>query len=248
MEPTFSEEKDCDPTDVIIGQGEFGGGVFLAAAAITRVLLRLQQFLGINGDIAEIGVLEGAFAIQLVPFLKRHEVFYAIDPYNEYPNLKDTVKNRLVKAAVERDNLKFIHESSKHVSTENLAREKSPGIRFFSIDGDHTEKLVLNDLLLARDTIVDGGIIAVDDYFDRFSPGVSVAMTKYFMEMNQDRLAILISGGNKVFLTTSSEHSMYRTLLEKFTSINQSKSHRDVEWHGRSVLMVENILQDNLPI
>jgi hypothetical protein len=234
-------------TGLIMKKWGYGGGVFEAASAISRILLNLQKLQNIQGDFAEIGVLEGAYTSQLIPFLNKDEICYAIDPYNGMKGLKEPVRKKLAEVCPDNSALEFIYRSSLDVTSESLHRKGSPGIRFFSIDGDHSEKTVLNDLMLARDTIINGGIVAVDDYFDKYSPGVSVAMTRYFMEFNQDRLAILISGGNKVFLTTAQEHLNYRLLLDKYSSIKQSMTHPEVNWHGYPVLFVENILQDHLP-
>ena len=73
-------------------------------------------------------------------------------------------------------------------------------------------------------------------------------MTRFFIENNNNRLAILISGGNKVFLTTKGDYSRYRLLIEKFTNIENVKSSIDQEWFGHSVFFSENILSDNLSL
>ena len=87
-----------------------------------------------------------------------------------------------------------------------------------------------------------------DDYFDPYSPGVSVGVTRFFIENNNNRLAILISGGNKIFLTTKEDHLMYRLLIKKFTDIKIVKGCSDQEWLGYPVLFIENLLTDNLPL
>ena len=230
------------------GSGAYGGGVFLPAAAITEVLMRMQAFLGLKGDLAEIGVLEGAYLRQLYPFLNQNEVCYAIDPYIELPDLKEKVKCDLEARYGLNNQLQFLYESSIDLPPEILDREGSSGIRFFSIDGNHTEKYVLNDLKIAERILVNGGIIAVDDYFDSYSPGVSVGVTRFFIENNNNRLAILISGGNKLFITTKEDHLMYRLLIKKFTDVENVKGCSDKEWFGYRVLFIENLLTDNLPL
>ena len=220
----------------------------MAAASITDVLMRLQAFLGLRGDMAEIGVLEGAYFRQLYSFLNGNEVCYAVDPYSELPDLKEKVKSDFEVSYGLKNQVRFLYESSLELSPEMLERKGSPGIRFFSIDGNHTEKYVLNDLIIAQRMLVNGGIIAIDDYFDRYSPGVSVGMNRFFIENNNERLAILISGGNKVFLTSKEDHLRYRLLIEKFTDIEKIKSCADKEWFGHPVFFTENILSDNFPL
>ena len=240
-------KKEIDFQNRPFGSGPYGGGMFLAAASITEVLMRMQAFLGLRGDVAEIGVLEGAYLRQLYSFLNWNEVCYAVDPYIEFPDLKEKVKSDFEVSYGLKNQVRFLYESSLDLSPEMLERKGSPGIRFFSIDGNHTEKYVLNDLIIAQRMLVNGGIIAIDDYFDRYSPGVSVGMTRFFIENNNDRLAILISGGNKVFLTNKEDHARYRLLIEKFTDIEKVKSCADKEWFGHPVFFIKNILSDNLP-
>jgi hypothetical protein len=241
-------KKEIDFQNRPFGSGPYGGGMFLAAASITEVLMRMQAFLGLRGDVAEIGVLEGVYLRQLYSFLNGNEVCYAVDPYIELPDLKEKVKSDFEVSYGLKNQVRFLYESSLDLSPEMLERKGSPGIRFFSIDGNHTEKYVLNDLIIAQRMLVNGGTIAIDDYFDRYSPGVSVGMTRFFIENNNDRLAILISGGNKVFLTNKEDHARYRLLIEKFTDIEKVKSCADKEWFGHPVFFIENILSDNLPL
>ena len=231
-----------------IGSGPYGGGVFLAAASITEVLMRMQAFLGLGGDVAEIGVLEGIYLRQLYSFLNEKEICYAIDPYIELPELKEKVKSDFEVRYGLKNKIHFLYKSSLDLSLDMLERAGSPGIRFFSVDGNHNEEYVLNDLIIAQKMLVNGGIIAIDDYFDRHSPGVSVGMNRFFIENNNERLAILISGGNKVFLTSKEDHLRYRLLIEKFTDIEKIKSCADKEWFGHPVFFTENILSDNFPL
>ena len=103
-------------------------------------------------------------------------------------------------------------------------------------------------LLLVDILGLNAGIIAVDDYFDQESPGVSEGLSQFFTESNNDQLAILISGGNKVFITTEDYYLNYRFLIKKFTNIETIKSYHDREWFGSSVLFIDDILRDNLPL
>jgi len=240
-------KKDINLQHSPYGQGPYGGGVYLAAASITNVLMRMQAYFGLRGDLVEIGVLEGAYLHQLYSFLNEVEIYYAIDPYPKHPSLKEKVRSDFQSRYGKEHRIHFVYESSIDISSEMFEREGSAGVRFVSIDGDHSEKYVLNDLVLAKEILINGGIIAVDDYFDRYSPGVSVAMTKFFIEKNNDKLAILISGGDKVFLTTKKDYPRYRLLFEKFTNINYVKSSSDIEWFGQPVFFTEEILSDTLP-
>lgn len=54
-------------------------------------------------------------------------------------------------------------------------QEAVGGLRFFSIDGGHWYSTVLNDLNLARDCMISGGVIAVDYYLRPEWPDVARA-------------------------------------------------------------------------
>ena len=142
--------KEVEFRNIPLGSGPFGGGVFTVAVSITDVLLRMQTCLGLRGDFAEIGVLEGIYIHQLYPYLNNDEVCYAIDPYFELPDLREKVRLDFQSRYGMKNQVQFLYESSLSLSPEKLIREGSPGIRFLSIDGDHSEKYVLNDLVLAQ--------------------------------------------------------------------------------------------------
>jgi hypothetical protein len=241
-------KKEISSKNRPVGSGPYGGGVYMTAVSITEVLMRIQIFLGLRGDIAEIGVLEGIYLRQLYPYLEKTEICFAVDPYIDLPHLKEKVRNDFEMSYGLKNQLHFLYKSSLDLTPEMLKREGSPGIRFFSIDGNHTREYVHNDIMIAERVLVNAGIIAIDDYFDQGSPGVSEGLSQFFTESNNDRLAILISGGNKVFITTKEYYLNYRFLIKKFTNIETIKSYHDREWFGSSVLFIDNILSDNLPL
>ena len=95
-----------------LGSGPFGGGVYIAAASITDVLMRMQSHLGITGDFAEIGVLEGVYIHQLYSYLNSDEICTAIDPYIGYPELKDRVEADFDARYGSGNRVQFLFESS----------------------------------------------------------------------------------------------------------------------------------------
>jgi len=86
------------------------------------------------------------------------------------------------------------------------------GIRFFSIDGGHRYSTVLNDLNLAKECLISGGVIAVDDYLRPEWPDVGRAFHAWYALNNEDFEVIAI-GFNKIYLTHSCWASLYRENL-----------------------------------
>ncbi len=141
----------------------------------------------------------------------------------------------------------FIHGSSTDLMAADILPDAAPGFRFFSIDGDHTADFVHHDLSLAHETLVDGGIVALDDYFDSNCPGVSIGTTKFLLDKNDGRLAVLLYADNKVLLTTAEHHHVYRMLLEKFTDFRDHLAHPDVDRFGYPAFAVDGIISGALP-
>jgi hypothetical protein len=56
----------------------------------------------------------------------------------------------------------------------------SQNVRFFSLDGGHSEASTFHDLELAE-VVKEGGIMIVDDYFLEDCPAVSVGTMRYFL-------------------------------------------------------------------
>jgi len=79
------------------------------------------------------------------------------------------------------------------------------GVKFLSIDAGHTLLHTCNDLSLAQEVLVPGGIIALDDYMSVHWPGVTEGFYRFMGSQNR-RLKPFLYFQNKLFLTTASEH------------------------------------------
>jgi hypothetical protein len=62
----------------------------------------------------------------------------------------------------------------------------------------------MNDLRLASDVIVGGGVVFLDDFFGPHWPGVTEGYLRYMLHANRN-LAPVICTANKLMLTTISE-------------------------------------------
>jgi hypothetical protein len=171
----------------------------------------------------------------------------AINPYIEYPELAPRLTDSPKTFLKDESRYPFIHGSSADLTAADILPDAAPGFRFFSIDGDHTADFAHHDLSLAHETLVDGGIVALDDYFDSNCPGVSIGTTKFLLDKNDGWSAVLLYAGNKVLLTTAEHHHVYKMLLEKITDIRGHLAHPDVDWFVYPAFAVDGIISGALP-
>ena len=109
--------------------------------------------------------------------------------------------------------MRVVCENSMRLTAANIVEVcgAEPGI--FSIDGGHPAEVTRNDLRLAHDTVRDGGIVILDDYFNPAWPGVSEG-TCLFMAAENQRLEPVAVTGNKVILAHGSRAAIaYRQEL-----------------------------------
>jgi hypothetical protein len=87
----------------------------------------------------------------------------------------------------------------------------------FSVDGGHTAHLTANDLEIAADALVDGGIVVLDDYWppNRGWAGVTEGLYRFLGQQmlvpgrRCQRLIPFLAVDNKIWLTTPSHHAKY---------------------------------------
>lgn len=101
----------------------------------------------------------------------------------------------------------------------NSAIDSHHLVRFFHIDGCHTEDAVKSDLTLANKCLLNGGIILLDDALNPDWPGVASGLHKYLLESwkeNNEANALypFAFGYNKCFLARGNKWtSLYRSSL-----------------------------------
>ena len=143
--------------------------------------------------------------------------------------------------ASQRHSFKIVQRDTLSFSTSaavDLFGEK--GVKFFSIDAGHTLQHTFNDLCLAQEVLVPGGIVALDDYMSPHWPGVTEGYYRFTGSANR-RLKPLSYFQNKLFLTTVSEHGSYlqqfRTAIEAVCGDEvRSGRWKDVEIAGSNCL------------
>ncbi|MCO4319643.1 class I SAM-dependent methyltransferase [Phyllobacterium sp. 21LDTY02-6] len=168
----------------------------------------------IRGSIGEIGVHHGKLFFLLASLARADEDCVAIDLYeNQVKNLDHSGKGSLEIFTGHLDTLfpqmkrqvKAVAADSMSLTPSNV-RDKLgvDKMRLFSVDGGHTIMHVVNDLSIAQELIVPGGIIMLDDFLGPLWPTVTEGYFEYMRTANR-RLVPFLSFQNKLFLTTYSE-------------------------------------------
>lgn len=182
-----------------------------------------HQALGLTGDIAEIGIHHGRLFFVLAAAARGDEKCFAIDLFDQQDLNIDAsglgsrsaftqYAESLFPEVLPRLNL--IAGDSMSLNLPYL-RDRIPtrGLRIFSVDGGHTATHAINDLIIAQELLLGGGLVLLDDYFGPHWPGVTEGFFRFMADYNR-RLAPLMIFENKLFLTTFSEHTQILARLE----------------------------------
>jgi hypothetical protein len=224
MEPTREQRLEQFNSEIY---GHVEGWLGDRMSQIVSVFGTILDANGVRGNIAEFGVHHGLFLFLLNALRNGNEECFAVDVF-DYQKLNvdrsgsgslavfQSHLNSLMGSQqrffriVQRDTLSFS-------TVEAVDLFGKPGVKMFSIDAGHTVQHACNDLHLAQEVLVPGGIIALDDYMSVHWPGVTEGFYR-FMSSGNRRLKPFLYFQNKLFLTTISEHAsclqQFRTEIE----------------------------------
>lgn len=153
---------------------------------IFGTLLDRQEEHAEPGDLLELGVFMGKSAIFLGHHLRDGDRFTVCDLFeSEAPDAANNAetsrsyrKRKLTREAFERNYLSFhgtlprvIHGPSSMVPGE----VEPQSCRFVHIDASHLYEHVRGDIAAARDILLPGGIVVLDDFRSEHTPGVALA-------------------------------------------------------------------------
>jgi hypothetical protein len=183
--------------------------------SVLSVLNGAQRAKGISGAVAEIGVHHGKLFIGLNLLQRNGEASVAIDIFDDQDlNVDSSGRGDLQKFLGNvnlwacQDRMVVHQGDSTLLDPEKLCELADSRIRLFSVDGGHTEDIVLSDMKLAEKTVTEGGIVIADDVFNEHWPGVSVGTLRYLDD--GPILAPFLIGFNKVFFTQPQHCDEYR--------------------------------------
>ncbi|BCL25498.1 class I SAM-dependent methyltransferase [Streptomyces aurantiacus] len=146
--------------------------------------LTRQNDRGERGDLLEMGVYMGKSAVFLGEHLKRGETFTVCDLF-ESPASDDANNAEIAqyhpsvsREAFEHNYLSFHDELPRvlQASTSVVPHEVAPAsCRFVHIDASHLYEHVSGDIAAARDAVLPTGLVVLDDFRAKHTPGVAMA-------------------------------------------------------------------------
>lgn len=192
---------------------------------IIRFVREFHEEQGIHGNIVEIGVHHGKLFFLLSSIARSDEKCVAIDLYEDQEKNLDHSGNGSLKIFTSHLDTHFPYMKSQvqAVAADSMsltpasvrARLGIDNARLFSVDGGHTIAHVVNDLEIAQELIVPGGVILLDDFLGPLWPSVTEGYFQYVRTANR-KLAPFLIFQNKLFLTTYSEHPVMLAKLRTF--------------------------------
>lgn len=183
---------------------------------MSYALLRHQAASGISGNVCEIGVHHGKYFIGLCTALLANELGIAVDLFEAQAENVDK-SGHGNRQAFDTHVARFLNPSrivaiqgnSTRMSAGDITKHGS--VRFFSVDGGHTEAITENDLHLAERAIADGGIVAVDDIISYYWTGVVGGVSRY--KANRGSLVGFAMIPNKLLMCAPEYAAQYRSYL-----------------------------------
>ena len=184
-------------------------------------LSRIQSEHGVRGATGEIGVHHGKLWLVLHLTTLRDETCFAIDLFDDQARNIDhsgkgdlaRFKQNIGRFSVDDGNVVIWPTSSLDVKPTDIV-ERCGRVRLFSIDGGHTAECTYSDLALADQSIVDDGIVVLDDFFNPHWPDVATGASAYFRAEKTTLKPFAIAPG-KVLLAKRAAHALYRNELKR---------------------------------
>jgi hypothetical protein len=189
-------------------------------ARLIRSIGMAQDELGVAGALGEIGVHHGKLFILLYLMLSRGEKAFAIDIFDRQElNVDGSGKGDLAvflrnmeRVAGSAESVELFQSNSTDLQWHDIEQRIEQNVRLFSIDGGHTAEITYHDIDLANRSLVDEGVVIVDDYFNADWPGVSEGTAK-FLCRNTGALTPIAIGENKIFLARPEHAAKYSEAL-----------------------------------
>lgn len=150
-----------------------------------HLVLSLQSYGGVRGDMLEIGSYHGRSTACMAAYLQPGERLVVCDAF-EQPTA-DAYHDKPTPARL-RHNLLFVNPDLDWTQVDvrvGLSRDLQLGdarFRFIHIDGGHSQEAALADMRLCAAHLAPQGVMVMDDYENRYWPGVTAAVDLFLAE------------------------------------------------------------------
>lgn len=170
------------------------------------------------GSIVEIGSFKGktTIALALGSKFKKREKVYSIDP-QENAGIRQIFLDNIHKAKI---NDYVIIKFKK--SQDAVADFNSP-IRLLFIDGCHEYESAKQDILLWKDYLIEGGIIAVHDYLPDNHPSYLAGVNKAVNECIVNSPDFIVEGCIDSIFFASKKRSENKRIFRHFNKVHKAK-------------------------
>jgi hypothetical protein len=191
-------------------------------ARVIASILGFQADNDILGNLCEIGVHHGRLFFMLALARRSDERSLAIDLFEddainslsfEHRGRDRALFTNARRLGISLSEIEVYKTSSFEVKADDILSRTGGPIRFFSIDGGHSYENLENDLVLAKRTLHEAGIIAVDDFFNRDWPEVTFAIYDFIKDTNE-LIPFLLSPG-KIYLARAGTATTYQFAVRK---------------------------------
>ncbi|KXS19714.1 hypothetical protein M427DRAFT_66872 [Gonapodya prolifera JEL478] len=225
--PRYNRFTQNKYVDAVLAR-QIGGWMSPSQAILALLLSRHQHDAGICGAVVEIGVHHGLYFTAIMQSVVGAEKAMAIDVFEDqhlnldrsgsgsYKIFTDTLTTHSIRVS----DVDIVKSSSLNIKAPKVVSSVG-GVRFFSVDGGHDAMVAYNDLVIAGNSLVDGGIISVDDWYNpNIWAGVTEGVFRY-MSAQQLLPGVLpplipfLHIENKLLLTTPGYHQMYLNFLKE---------------------------------
>lgn len=150
-----------------------------------HLVLSMQSYLGVKGDMLEIGSYHGRSTACMAAYLQPGERLVVCDAF-EQPT--DDAYHDKPSPTRLRHNLLLVNPDLDWAQVDvrvGLSSELELGkarFRFIHIDGGHSREVALADMRLCAAHLAPQGVMVMDDYENRYWPGVTAAVDLFLAE------------------------------------------------------------------
>ena len=147
-----------------------------------HLVLRMQELMGVQGDMLEIGSYHGRSTACMAVYLRPDETLVVCDAFAQTTD--DVYPDRPSPAQLQQ-NLLSVHPHLDWQQVDvrvGLSRDLQLGeaqFRFIHIDGGHSKAEALADMQLCAAHLAPHGVMVVDDYENAYWPGVTAAVDAF---------------------------------------------------------------------
>lgn len=223
-----------------IGRRSVQGWVEAPTFGVLSTLRDAQDRAGVEGAVAEIGVHHGKLFIALQLLAPPGTPAVAIDVFDDQGlNIDDSGRGdrHRFEANVRRwgdwSSVVVEQADSAHLTGVQVRRLAGRPIRWFSVDGGHTEEIVRTDMRTAEDSLAAGGVVIADDVFNAEWPGVSVGTMRYLD--GGGSLVPFAIGFNKTYFTDADHATTYRAAIRREYAHRWRIAHKTTVFHQAEV-------------